>query len=321
MFGRRPRVVAALFTLLLLVAVLASCSSGGESSKSSNSSGTTGEAAPVVGAPQGSTGEASAGGTGADVAASGGGSTTAGAPADWDRKIIRNADIALRVTGVEAMLSTIRTITDTAGGVVFASSTSYSGDDQIATMTLDVPADQFDQVVNKIRSAPGVKKVDKEAITSQDVTDQYVDLQSQLRNLQTTQARLQSLMNSATNLQDLLTIEQELSRVEGQIEQTTGRINYLDKHTSFSRITVTVTPFAVAANKSAEHGFDLAKAVRQAWESSLRFTGGVLTALVKAAVFLWWFWPLALVAAGVVATRRRRHSNGVTGTNEAGSGA
>lgn len=227
---------------------------------------------------------------------------------NWDRKIIRNADLALKVTNVESMLATVRSITDSAGGVVFASSTSFNGDDQIATMTLDIPSGEFDRVVNALRAAPGVKKVEREAITSQDVTGDYVDLQSQLRNLVATQTRLAALMDKATQLQDVLTLEQELSKVEGQIEQTTGRINYLDKRSSFSRVTLTLSPFVFAAHPSAQPGFDLANAVHDAWAASLRFTGGILTGLVKAGVFLWWFWPLVVIAARVWHSRRQRRT-------------
>jgi hypothetical protein len=307
--GGSQRVLVLLAAVSLLVLVGA-CGGGG--SKSTNS-GTTNEVAPssassgkdVVGAVSNSGGASSA----QPAATSASSSTTT---SDWDRKIIRNADISLKVTNVESMLAIVRNITDGAGGVVFASSTSFDGDDQIATMTLDVPADQFDQVVNSLRSAPGVKKVEKEAISSQDVTDEYVDLQSQLHNLQTTQTRLLALMDQATQLQDILTIEQELSKVEGQIDQTTGRINYLDKRTSYSRITLTLTPFAVSANNESSSGSSFSQAVHDAWAASLRFTGGILTGVVKAFVFLWWFWPLVAIAAGVVFVRRqrRRPTNG-----------
>lgn len=237
-------------------------------------------------------------------------SSTSSTTTSWDRKIIRNADLSLQVTSVESMLATVRTIADGVGGIVFASSTSYDGNNQIASMTIDVPADQFDIVVNELRSAPGVKKVERESITSQDVTDSYVDLQSQLRNLQATEARLMALMDKATNMQDILALNKQLSDIEGQIEQTTGRINYLDKKTSFSRITLTIKPFVAVAETTPKSGFNLGAAVRQAWEASLQFTGGVLTGLVKVGVFMWWFWPLVLASLGFVLIRRQRRKNG-----------
>jgi hypothetical protein len=251
--------------------------------------------------------------TGSSDAAVSGGTTssqsTGAAPSattDWDRKIIRNADITLQVTNVESMLATVRGITDNASGLVFASSTSFDGDNQVATMTLDIPAAQFDQVVNALRSALGVKKVQSESITSQDVTDQYVDYQSQLKSLNTTQDRLLALLNSATNMNDIITLNDHLSDIQNQIDQITGRINYIDQKTTFSRITLTINPVAITVHKNEDGGLDLMQAVSTAWAASLRFTGGVLTNLVKTVVFLWWMVPLAAIAYSLFALRRQR---------------
>ncbi len=299
--------------IFLGIVLLSACGGNGKTSTRDSSSSSAAPSDQSIGATKDGQAFTSEGGgsTGTTSNATSPSATTGSA---WGQKIIRNADITLRVTSVESMLATIRTIADTAGGVVFASSSSYDGDQQIASMTLDIPEEQFDQVINQLRSATGVKKVEKETITSQDVTEQYVDLQSQLRNLQATQARLQQLMNQATQLQDVLTIQQQLSNVEGQIEQTTGRINYLEKHTSFSRITISLLPVGVAVDTGPSSGFDFGQAVHDAWEASLAFTGGVLTGLVKTAVFLWWFWPLALVAGIVFLTRRQRRRQAAQGT-------
>jgi hypothetical protein len=298
----------------LLVAVLGACSSGGSGSstadKSTSSSGSSAEAtaasaaavAPAPGLVTGSSDASSAGGTTASQSAASG-STAA---VNWDRMIIRNASITLQVTNVESMLATVRGITDGAGGLVFASSTSFDGDNQIATITLDVPAEKFDQVVNSLRSAPGVKKVQSEAVASQDVTDEYVDLQSKLKSLNASQDRLLELIKGATNINDILTLDDHLTDIQSQIDQINGRINYIDKKTSFSRITLTLSPVAIVVHQNNNGGFDLGEAVSSAWRSSLRFTGDVLTVGVKVVVFLWWVVPLAAIAFGIFALRRQR---------------
>ncbi len=314
MMGPRTRLVTMLVMSLALVGLLASC--GGGVTKSAQTSNSDGAAAP-----QSFVGQTSTASGGQSIAAATSASSS-GSPSDttsnWDRKIIRTADLSLQVTDVESILANVRSVVDGVGGVVFASSTSYAGDNQSATMTLDVPSDQFDQVVTNLRSLSGVQKVVSESVSSQDVTDEYVDLQSQLTNLKATQSRLSVLMDKATDLQDILTVEEELSKVEGQIEQTTGRINYLDKKSNYSRITLTLSPVGAPAEPKSTNGFDLGKAVRDAWNSSLDFTGGVLTALVKVGVFLWWFWPMAIIA-GLVALVRRQRRREVASAIETGA--
>jgi len=285
--------------------MLVGCSSSGSDKNRDNS-----EASSMASSSSGSASMPSSA-TAASASASGGASTSnsssqAVQTADWDRKIIRNAQIDLQVNNVETMLATIRGITDGAEGLVFASSTSFDGDNQLATITIDVPASRFDQVITSLRSANGVKKVQRESVTSQDVTDEYVDLQSRLKSLNASHDRLLALIAQATNINDIVTLDDHLSGIETQIDQTTGRMKYIDQKTSFSRIVVTLSPVAIVTQGNGG-GFDLLQAVQDAWASSLNFTGGVLTTVVKVAVFLWWLLPLAGIAYGIVTIRRRRN--------------
>jgi hypothetical protein len=163
----------AVITALAMMLIACSSPGGDGSTADTESSGMTTSAsssAAMSSAPNAAS-ESAAGGS--SVPSSSG---QALQTADWDRKVIRTAQLDLQVNNVETMLATIRGITDGAQGIVFASSTSFDGDNQLATITLDVPADQFDQVINSLRSANGVKKVQRESVTSQDVTDEYVDL-------------------------------------------------------------------------------------------------------------------------------------------------
>ncbi len=84
-------------------------------------------------------------------------------------------------------------------------------------------------------------KLISEDETVQNVTTQYVDLQSQLKNLQTEQQRLLQLMSQAQNLSDMLTIQDKLTDVEGQIEQIEGQINELAGQTAYSMVTINLS--------------------------------------------------------------------------------
>ena len=302
MYQRSQRSFGMAALVGLLVVLLVSCSSGGGEKRANDpeTSGSTSSSAGSAAIPAST----------AAAAITGGASTSSSSAQpiqmpEWDRKVIRTAQVDLQVNNVETMLATIRGITDGAGGLVFASSTSFDGDNQLATITLDVPADQFDQVITSLRSANGVKKVQRESVSSQDVTDEYVDLQSRLKSLNASHDRLLDLIKQATNINDIVTLDDHLSNIESQIDQVTGRMNYIDKKTSFSRIVVTLSPVAVLAHQGG-NGFDLGRAVEDAWASSLNFTGVVLTAVVKVVVFLWWMLPLATIGYGVVTIRRRQ---------------
>ncbi len=90
-------------------------------------------------------------------------------------------------------------------------------------------------------------KLISENETVQNVTTQYVDLQSRLKNLQTEQKRLLQLMSEAQNLTDTLTLQDKLTDVEGQIEQIEGQINELSGQTAYSMVTVNLAANAPPA--------------------------------------------------------------------------
>ncbi|MEE8114793.1 MAG: DUF4349 domain-containing protein, partial [Nitrososphaerales archaeon] len=73
---------------------------------------------------------------------------------------------------------------------------------------------------------------------SDDVTEEYVDLQARLTNLDRQEARLQEILGLARNVDEVLKIENELERVRGEIERLTGRINYLESNVAMSTISV-----------------------------------------------------------------------------------
>lgn len=256
---------------------------------------------------------ASAGDGARDTA--GGAAPEAAQLADWDRRIVRTAEMTLTVQDVEQAIAAVRDIATAQGGQILTSSTSDSGDYQTAMLTIEVPSDRFDPAMSALRGLPLVERVDHETTSSQDVTEEYVDLEARLRNAEATEQRLVALQGQAERLEDTLALEREISRVRGEIEQMKGRLNYLERRTSFSRIDLELFPAVAGAGRAAP-GFDFARVVREAWDASMRFAGRVATVGVTVVVFLWWLWPL--VAAGAVYYARRARRRGPTpGATEA----
>jgi hypothetical protein len=81
-----------------------------------------------------------------------------------------------------------------------------------------------------------------ENASGQDVTAEYVDLQSQLGNLEATRDRIRSFLDNAKTIEESLRINQELTNIEGQVDQVKGRMNYLANSSAFSTITVNFEP-------------------------------------------------------------------------------
>jgi hypothetical protein len=141
-----------------------------------------------------------------------------------------------------------------------------------------------------------------ETSTSQDVTEEYTDLSSQLKNLQVQEEQLRTLMDRATTVDETLTVQRELGQVRGEIEKTQGRMNYLSHRADLSSITVTLAPRALVATPE---GWQPADTAERAWNASLTTLARLADVLITVVVFFWWLIPPVLLGAWLLRSRLR----------------
>jgi len=164
--------------------------------------------------------------------------------ASVDRKIIKNAEVSLLVEDSDIAIDRLTQVVGDAGGYIVSSRVWFQEYDKenykYASITLGIPVDQFEVTMRRVRGL--ALRVQDENASGEDVTDQFVDLESRLSNLEATQARIQSFLEDAKTVDEALRINQELAQIEAQIEEVKGRMNYLTDRSAFSTITVTVSP-------------------------------------------------------------------------------
>jgi hypothetical protein len=171
------------------------------------------------------------------------GATVPDVPA-YQRMVIKNAEITLLVKDSDVAIDGVTQMVGDVRGYIISSQVWYADHNgenfKYATITIGIPADQFEVVLRRLRGLS--IRVLNEAASGQDVTDQYVDLQSQLTNLEATRDRIKSFLDQATNVDEALRINQQLSEIEAQIEQVKGKMNYLSDRSAFSTVTITIEP-------------------------------------------------------------------------------
>ncbi|HEX8598452.1 MAG TPA: DUF4349 domain-containing protein [Chloroflexia bacterium] len=231
--------------------------------------------------------------------------TTEQEPQTWDRMIIRSATLQLRVKDVSAGMDAIRNVVGGHAGYVTGSESRQEGDYTVGTMTVQVPAAQFDGAMSQLRTL-GIKVLN-ENVTSSDVTEEFTDLNSQLRNLRATESRILELMNRAEAIGDILSLDRELRGIQGEIERIQGRVNYLGKRAEMSTITVSLYPEAVTVEPASQvaEAWDPVRIAGGAWESSLQLLANVGTLVITVVVYLWWLLPLGMLAALFLRRARR----------------
>ena len=144
--------------------------------------------------------------------------------------------------------------------------------------------------------------------TVQDVTNDFVDSQSRLRNLKGEQQRLLTLLGNTTALGDILSIEQRLTDVEGQIEDTEAHINALSGQTTFYTVSISLQPIAFTPPPPplSSNTWSGLKTLQDAWSASLAFGEVLVTLFIWLLTFSIYIVPAAAIAWFVWLRRRAR---------------
>ena len=155
-----------------------------------------------------------------------------------DRMIIRTANMQLVVDDVRNTIDKIAELAQGREGYVVNSSSWKEGERIVGQITIRVPSSDFDYAMSVLRNM--AVEVNSETTSSQDVTEEYVDLEATLRNLEATEVQLLKLMEKAEKVEDILNVQRELSRVQQDIERTKGRMQYLERTSAMSLIQVSL---------------------------------------------------------------------------------
>jgi hypothetical protein len=159
-------------------------------------------------------------------------------PTPQERVVIYNAQLSLEANDIQGTLQKIRALAEGYGGYVASSSRSTYGVQARADIAIRVPKDKFQAAIQQIET---YGKVLDEGTTSEDITQQYIDLKARLKNMQRQEERLLEILDMAKTVDEVLRVESELERVRGEIDSLQGQINYLEGNVEMSLISVTLT--------------------------------------------------------------------------------
>ncbi|MFN3491079.1 MAG: DUF4349 domain-containing protein [Anaerolineales bacterium] len=175
--------------------------------------------------------------------------------ASVERIVIQNADVVVVVANVEARMKEIQQMAEKMGGFVVASNLyqTYTNNSVLvpeATITIRVPAEKLDEALETIKT--DVAEVRSETRSGQDVTAEYVDLKSRLKNYEAAERELSELLENAATTEDVINIFNQLAYYREQIEITKGQIQYYEEAAALSAISIrliaqaTIQPIEIA---------------------------------------------------------------------------
>ncbi|HKT37687.1 MAG TPA: DUF4349 domain-containing protein [Ktedonobacterales bacterium] len=176
------------------------------------------------------------------------------------------------------------------------------------TMTFSVAATAYPQVFSYLagyaQTHHGTLNNLHESV--QDVSNDYVDTTSRLKNLRTEQDRLLALLSQAKSLSDTLAIEQRLTDVEGQIEQIEAHLNALNGQTTYYMVTITLVPLSTSTPDSPSAPWNPGQTFHDALNAALGFGQGLLSVLIWLATFAVYIIPVLVIFLLVRRWRRAR---------------
>ena len=163
-----------------------------------------------------------------------------GAPTPtMERKIIKRAELDIKVKDSGEAFMSVQDIVDEVNGFI-ADSSSYKSEagNLSYEVTLRVTPDRFDSVIERIS---GLGELEYQHISGEDITETYYDIEGRLKVKRQSEESLLAILSTRTNnLQDLLAVEKELARVREEIETLEGKLRYFDNLVGLSTITVTI---------------------------------------------------------------------------------
>ncbi len=155
------------------------------------------------------------------------------------RKVIRNAQIEIVAEDVLDTKERAEALCTQRGGLIAGVSVSQDRKSPWARLTLWVPSADLDRVLDELSSLGDVRQV---TLESTDITEQYFDLETRVRNLKIQEERLLTLYErEVKKLEEILKVEQEIQRVRTEIERLEGRKRLWDRQVDFSVIEVQLT--------------------------------------------------------------------------------
>lgn len=154
---------------------------------------------------------------------------------DWTKKIIKTANVRLELNDYNLFNNTVHNVLQNYGAYI-AQEQQLQSDGQISNqLSIKVPVDQFEQLMNYLTSERKNKVLQKE-ITSSDVTAEFVDTRSRIETKKQLRAKYYDLLKEAKKMDDVLQVHSEINSITEEIEAASGRMEYISHQSVYSTI-------------------------------------------------------------------------------------
>ncbi len=219
------------------------------------------------------------------------------AGASTERRIVRIGYLTMEVKDTVQTMEAISAVAKGFDGYVVSSNKQKIEEAIAGWISIRVPVERFDEALASIRNL--AVEVPSERTEGRDVTEEYTDLQAQLRNLEATEAQYLELLKKAEKVEDILRVQEALSNVRGQIEHVKGRIQYLERTSDMALIEISLQETKAVG----QDGWNAFKTLKSAVDGLITFGRVLASVLIWIVIFI----PVwGIITFLVIFFRRRR---------------
>lgn len=211
-----------------------------------------------------------------------------------EQKIIKTGDIRFETNDLEETYSKMTTAVKKHNAIVQNDIEGKDYGSVFRKIIVRVPSKNFDLFLSDI--SKGVAYFDNKEISSQDVTEEYIDIDARLKAKKVLESRYLELLKKANKVTEMLEIEKQLSAIREEIEAKEGQLRYMQSQISMS--TITIEFYKTVANEGGatiSYGSKIWNAIKSGFNGISSFFIGLLS-----------IWPFLIVLATAVYFIRKR---------------
>jgi len=207
---------------------------------------------------------------------------------DWDKKIIKTANIKLQLDDYKKFNASVHSSVKQFGAYVAGEKQEQSDYKIENSLIIKVPVAQFDELVNSF-SGDGIKVVEKN-ISSEDVTSQMMDTKARMQAKIAVRDKYLELLKQAKNMNEILQVQNEINYMQENIEAANSRVNYLQHASTYSTINLSYYQY-INGSTGDEERHDFFTKLTCAFSTGTSF-------IVNLVLFIISIWPL--IIGGIV---------------------
>ncbi len=217
-------------------------------------------------------------------------SSTPSAKPDWDKKIVKTADIELSVDDYTQYSKRLTALIRQADGYIAQEQMEQTDFRTGNNLVIKIPTAGFTDFINSLE-APGSSMISK-TIRSEDVTSEYIDTKARLQTKKEVREKYLALLRQSSKIEDVLAVQSEINEIQESIESATARLNQLQHSSSFSTINLSCFQYKngyIGAGQNTA----FSQKINKTFHTGTAVLGNILLFFIS-------IWPLTLIGIAII---------------------